>query len=338
MQPKILFIHSSDEAFVKLDRELLNISFELQDFYATRKFPAKFMYYFRAIKGADVLFCWFASWNSFWALLIARIFRKPSILVIGGYDVANLPIADYGHQRGGLKKKISRWAMGLASILIPFSNYSQREAEKNAGIHAEHMRMIYIGVPDMLGSLSTVDRKRMALTVGKVEWANLKRKGLEPFVRAAAYLPDVQFLLVGVWADDSIEYLRSVDSPNVVFTGRVSDEELLDYYRQASVYVQASLHEGFGLSVAEAMLAGCIPITTRAGSLPEVVGDCGYYCDSPEPSDIAKAIEMALHGSVSIRERARERILSNFPMEKRRKLLEEIIWSSGLQRNQAQDS
>jgi glycosyltransferase involved in cell wall biosynthesis len=326
MRPKIFFVHSGNETFVKLDRKLLSASFDVKDFYVARKFPAEFMLYWRGIKRADILFCWFASWNSFWALLIARIFRKPSIMVIGGYDVADLPIADYGHQRGGLKKRVSRWAMGLANILIPFSKYSQQEAEKNAGIRADCMKVIYIGVPDALVSLPTAVRERMALTVGKVEWPNLKRKGIEPFVCAAAYMSDVQFVVIGAWADDSIEYLRSIASSNVVFTGRVSDEELLDYYRRASVYVQASLHEGFGLSVAEAMLAGCIPVVTHEGSLPEVVGDCGFYITSPDTSDVVKAIETALNNSsLLMHVHARERVLSQFPMEKRRNSLEQIV-------------
>jgi len=325
MQAKILFIHSSDETFVKLDRELLSASFTLQDFYAARKFPANAMLYLREIKKADVLFCWFASWNSFWALLLARILHKPSIMVIGGYDVANLPIADYGHQRGGLKKWISRWAMKLANILLPFSHYSQQEAKKNAGISVRSMEVIYIGVPDLFGSLLNLPKERMALTVGKVEWPNLKRKGIEPFVCAAAHLPDVQFIVVGAWVDDSIEYLRSIASSNVAFTGRVSDGELLDYYRRASVYVQASLHEGFGLSVAEAMLGMCIPVTTRAGSLPEVVGDCGIYCETTDPKGIAEAIGEALQTPYANRENARARIITEFPLEKRKVLLEQCI-------------
>jgi glycosyltransferase involved in cell wall biosynthesis len=327
MRLKILFVHSGNETFIKLDRELLGISFEVQDLYAARKFPLDFYQTWRGVQDADALYCWFASWNTFWIMLLAKILRKPSVLMIGGYDVASLPIANYGHQRGGLKKWVSRWAMGLADILIPFSRYSQGEAEKIAGIPADRMKMVYLGVPDLPCPLSMAPRERMALTVGKVEWANLKRKGLEPFVRAATQLPDVQFVLVGVWADDSSEYLRSIAAPNVTFTGQVSDEELIGYYRRASVYVQASLHEGFGLSVAEAMLAGCIPVITRAGSLPEVVGDCGVYCDSTEAVDIAVAIGTALNSPLSARMQARGRILKEFPLEKRRKLLEQAIWS-----------
>lgn len=337
MRLKIFFVHSGNETFVKLDRELLNNSFEVDDFYAVRKFPADFIQYWRGIKEADTLFCWFASWNSFWALLLARIMRKGSALVIGGYDVADLPQANYGHQRAGVEKYISRVAMQLADVLLPFSRYSQTEAELNANVKSEKMQMIYIGVPDSFGGLPS-KKERMALTVGKVDRPNLLRKGLEPFVRAAAFLPDVKFALVGAWADDAIDYLISIATPNVVFTGRISDKELLEYYRRASVYVQASLHEGFGLSVAEAMLAGSIPIVTRLGSLPEVVGECGIYCASPEPLEVAKAIEMALNSSVSIRHQARERILNNFSLEKRGKLLERTVWSTYCQRNRPHDN
>jgi len=321
----IFFVHSGDESFVKLDRELLSASFNVRDYHAAHKFPAGIRQYWRGVRESDVLFCWFASWNSFWAILFARIMRKGAVLVIGGYDLANLPEAGYGHQRRGLGKWVSRFAMQLATVLVTFSYFSQREAEQNAGIPFQQVRMIYLGVPDPYGSLPQTPRARMALTVGRVDRPNLKRKGIEPFVRAAAYLPDVQFVVVGAWADDAIAHLRSIASPNVLFTGRVSDEELLDYYRQASVYVQASLHEGFGMSVAEAMLAGCIPVVTRAGSLPEVVGDCGVYCKTPNPMEITQAVEMALKEPSTTREKARERIVRQFPMEKRRVLLEQCI-------------
>ena len=327
MWHKVFFVHAGNETFVRLDRDLLSEFADVQDFHASKKFPKGLWNYWRGIRKADIIFCWFASWNSFWALLIAKLFRKPSILVIGGYDIANLPEAHYGHQRGGLEKWISRFAMRLADRLLTNSYYSQEEAEQNAGIPAQRVKVIYHGVPDLFGSLPQTEKERMVLTVGKVDFPNLKRKGLQAFVEAAAFLPDVQFVLVGEWADKAIEYLRMMASANVLFTGRVTDEELLDYYRKASVYVQASLHEGFGLSVAEAMLAGCIPVVTRAGSLPEVVGDCGLYCETNSPDAVMQCVRSASVSPSAERAQARDQILKEFPLAKRGCFLYEMVWN-----------
>lgn len=327
MQPKILLVHTGNETFVKLDRDILSTFANVHDYYARRKFPFELSRCWQDVRASDAVFCWFASWNSFWTILLARLFQKPSILVIGGYDLANLPEANYGHQRGGLKKWISRWTMKLSTILITNSCYSQTEAEQNAGIPAARVRVIYHGLPDVFGNLSQDRRENMALTVGGVNWSNLRRKGIEPFVRAASCLPSTRFFVVGAWEDDSIQYLRSIASSNVFFTGRVSDEELHDCYQRAAVYVQASLHEGFGLSVAEAMLAGCIPVVTQHGALPEVVGDSGFYTASLEPPELAKVIEIAMCSPDALREECRERILRHFSLEKRRELLKQVLFS-----------
>jgi glycosyltransferase involved in cell wall biosynthesis len=144
-------------------------------------------------------------------------------------------------------------------------------------------------------------------------------------VRAAALLPDVNFVLVGNWKDDAIHYLRSIATPNVTFAGRVSNDDLLAYYRRAAVYVQASLHEGFGLSVAEAMLAGCVPVTTGAGALSEVTGDCGVRLSSPEPAAIASGVQEALAYPTETRVAIRARILEEFPMSRRRENLRQLV-------------
>ncbi|MDO9545354.1 MAG: glycosyltransferase [Pelolinea sp.] len=325
MRAKIFFVHTGNETFTEIDRDLLSTSFDVSDFHASRKFPVDIVRYWQGVKSTDAVFCWFASWNSMWALLIAKFFHKPSVLVIGGYDLANLPNADYGQQRGGLGKWVSRYAIRLASTLFTNSYYSQMEAEQNAGITANRVKVIYHGVPDPFDALPQIPKERMALTVGKVDVPNLKRKGLVPFVRTAALLPNIQFVLVGAWSDDSIEYLRSIATKNVHFTGRISKEVLLNYYQKASVYVQVSLHEGFGLSVAESMLAGCIPVITKAGSLPEVVGDCGIVCESSEPEDIARSIMIVLNSSPETRGRIRERIITHFPLSLRQASLNQII-------------
>jgi glycosyltransferase involved in cell wall biosynthesis len=61
----------------------------------------------------------------------------------------------------------------------------------------------------------------------------------------------------------------------VRFTGHVQDQDLVQFYRAASVVVLPSFDEGFGLPVLEAMACGTPVIASRAGALPEVMGDAG---------------------------------------------------------------
>jgi glycosyltransferase involved in cell wall biosynthesis len=196
---------------------------------------------------------------------------------------------------------------------------------KNAAVSSEQISAFYHGVPDRVGSLAQSPRGRTVLTVGNVNRSNLQRKGHEPFVRTAALLPDVNFVLVGDWQDDAIDYLRKIATTNVTFTGRVESASLLNHYRSASVYVQASLHEGFGMSVAEAMLAGCVPVSTNAGALSEVTGDYGVRLASTDPAEIANAVEKALNTSDATRTEIRARILENFSLTRRNDQLQNLI-------------
>jgi len=321
---RILFIHNALTEFVRLDLEELRKHYDVTEHYEKSRYvnPAAL---WKQVRQHDLVFGWFASWHTFLPLLMATVTHKPSVLIVGGYDVAKMPEIGYGHQRGGLKKWMSRRTMRFANRLNTISLYSRDEAIRNAAIPGERISASYLGVPDQFGSLPSGPRARMALTVGNVDRDNLQRKGHEPFVRAAALVPDVNFVLVGNWKDDAIQYLRSIATPNVTFAGRVSNDELLAYYRRAAVYVQASLHEGFGLSVAEAMLAGCVPVTTGAGALSEVTGDCGVRISSPEPAAIAKGVEEALAYPNATRAAIRARILEEFPMSRRRQHLRELV-------------
>jgi glycosyltransferase involved in cell wall biosynthesis len=320
----ILFVHNGAAQFVRLDLEELRKRYRVTECYLRSRWVNPVTIW-RQVRTHDLIFGWFASWHTFLPFVFARLSGKPSVLVVGGYDVANMPQIGYGHQRGGLKKWVSRWTMRLATRLITFSNYSGGEAERNASISQEQVSTIYIGVPDPFVSLPQGQRGRIALTVGNVDRSNLLRKGHEAFVRTAALMPDVSFVLAGAWQDSAVDHLRAIATPNVTLTGWLSEEALGDYYRRASVYVQPSLHEGFGLSVAEAMLAGCVPVVSRVGSLPEVTGNSGIFVDTPTPAAIAKAIAEALTYPEEARAPIRQRILDEFPLEKRGLLLEQLI-------------
>jgi len=136
----------------------------------------------------------------------------------------------------------------------------------------------------------------------------------------------VSFVLAGKWLeDDAVDELRADAPPNVELTGWLSDDDLHAAYRRAAVYVQASRHEGFGLAVAEAMLAGCVPVVTNVTAMPEVVGDAGVLIESQEPAAVAEGVRKALAMGTGAAARARERILTAFPMESRREGILRVV-------------
>jgi glycosyltransferase involved in cell wall biosynthesis len=73
------------------------------------------------------------------------------------------------------------------------------------------------------------------------------------------------------------------------------------------------------------MLGGCIPVVTRAGALPEVVGDVGVQLDRGDPETIADAARLLVDAGDDERARARERVLRRFPLDARREGLQAAV-------------
>ena len=212
----------------------------------------------------------------------------------------------------------------FATHLVTSSQYNKVEATTNPCVPPVKITVIYHGL-DATRYCFCGTKERLAITVGDVDRCSIWRKGILPFVRAASLLPELSFVVIGEWKDDAIDLLRAEATANVCFTGRLSDKELTNWLQRASVYVQASLHEGFGLAVAEAMLCGCIPVVTRAGALPEVIGDTGIYVLSQETQALADGMRRALLLDRSWRARARARIAHKFPLSRRAELLSHVL-------------
>jgi glycosyltransferase involved in cell wall biosynthesis len=87
-------------------------------------------------------------------------------------------------------------------------------------------------------------------------------------------------------------------------------EMRISLYRRAAVVVFPSLYEGFGLPPIEAMACGCPVACSRAGSLPEVVGDAAVLFDPTDPAAIADAVRVALARAEELSERGIERASS----------------------------
>jgi glycosyltransferase involved in cell wall biosynthesis len=314
---RVFFVHSRKASFVAIDRGILAERYEVEDLYQPGRWPNPVAVVGGVLR-ADLVFGWFASWHSFFPITLAWLLRKPSVMIVGGFDTASMPDIGYGHQRGGLRRFASRWIMRRAGRLVTNSEYSLGEIERNTPIPPARVTVIHHGVPDPFGALPAGPKERLALNVGAIDRTTLVQKGQVPFVEAASRLPDVRFVLAGRWLDDSVERLRALAGDNLRLAGWVSEGELHDLYRRAGVYVQASRHEGFGLAVAEAMLAGCVPVVANVTAMPEVVGDAGVLISSQRPEEVADGIRRALEAGPEAARRARERIVTAFPMERRR--------------------
>ena len=321
---RILFVYMQRSSFVRGDIEILRGEFAVRELPVRSPFRPLPWEIVAAVMGSDLVFCWFTSWHAVLPLVASRLFGRPSILVVGGYDVASVPEIGYGHQRGGVRKLVARLAMRLATRVCPFSLSAEREAERNAQVSRDRITMIPLGVEAGPEGTNGTARGPLVITVGDVNRSNLRRKGLDRFARASRAMPEFTFVIAGAIQDDSAEELVRLGRSDLTLTGRLGDEELADLYRRAAVYLQLSVHEGFGMAVAEAMLAGCVPVVTRVGSLPELVGDAGEYVDDPAPEAVAAAVRRAL-ADPTRGTRAAERIRSCFPFSKRRERLSALV-------------
>ncbi|PID57156.1 hypothetical protein CSB45_07965 [candidate division KSB3 bacterium] len=80
----------------------------------------------------------------------------------------------------------------------------------------------------------------------------------------------------------------------ICFTNTLAEEELLQFYQHAALFVFPSLYEGFGLPPLEAMACGIPVISSNAASLPEVAGDAALLVNPHNREELADAIRKVL--------------------------------------------
>ena len=160
-----------------------------------------------------------------------------------------------------------------------------RPERDEAGIHAA-MEKYHIKTPYVL-CLSTVEpRKNMLRTIQAFE-ALTKEE-----------LQEAQLVIVGGsgWNNGEIyDYVKQHRmEEKVLFTGYASDEEIRHIYANAGVFVYASLCEGFGIPIVEAMQSGTPVITSNLSSMPEVAGDACRLVDPYSVEEIKEAMKEIL--------------------------------------------
>lgn len=320
---RIAYYYREMSEYIEIDLRRLGERHSLTVVGAPTRWPRPLATW-REVAGSDVIMTWFASWHALTPALCARLQGKPFVLTVGGYDTACLPGIGYGHQRGGPKAWLARLLTHLATHIVSISDSTRGELEA-MGAPLDRVVQIPLGLDPARYRCEPAREAGLVVTTGGVNHNNLSRKGIEPFVRAAAHAPECRFVVIGAWMDDAVELLRAVATPNVTFTGRLSHEDKVAWLARAEVVVQASQHEAFGLSLAEGMLCGATPVVTRAGALPWVAGGTGVVIERQAPSTLAAGVRAARALGRAAGARARARVLESFTEDRRAEALHALL-------------
>jgi len=323
---RVLFVHPTKSAFIQSDIDLLSRHFDLRVVdvgsrtRSLRNMVGAFWELLRGVMWADVAFCWFAETHTKWAVRIARMLFKPSVVVVGGYEVAKVPEIGHGSLLDPKKARMVKHVLERATAVLAVSEFSKQEIL--ACSRPRRAEVLYNGV-DTEKFRSTPPKEDLVVTVATVNKRTTRLKGIETFVASAASVPDARFLVVGPCAEDVAEQLRQGAPKNVSFRGFVAHEELLEILGKAKVYCQLSRYESFGVALVEAMSCECVPVVTKCGALPETVGDVGFLVPWEDVQSSSKAIQQALITPDG--KKVRERAKNTFSMEIRERGLVRIV-------------
>ena len=334
---KIAFVWYGESTFIKQDAKLLEKHFDVMPIrFDGIKSIFKIV---KAVKDSDMSFSWFADVWSFISVVFSKLFKKKSIVVVGGYDVECLKEIGYGVC---VKPWWCRWMrifiLKHATVLLPVSEYTARNVHPFVYNDAHKNKVVYNAVNTNYFKPKG-KKENIVLTVasdGNNDIITLK--GLDKFVELAKYIQDTKFVVVGLDEKTRYELSKIAISDNIKLIGKLPQDELLKWYQMSKVYCQLSKVESFGMSLAEAMACECVPVYMDVGALHEVVGTTGFVLLNDRLNDeqevkqtkqeqrvrwIKKAMDYDIN--IYIGYLARKRIQCYFSIVKREHELVQII-------------
>ena len=181
-----------------------------------------------------------------------------------------------------------------ASRVIAVSEFTKRELVELLGTPPEKVTVIPNGVADVFSPDGPAAEGDYVLSVGTLE----PRKNLAR-VEEATRLSGAELRVVGARGWGGVQAAG--------WLGRVPDDELARLYRGAKCVVYASLYEGFGLPIAEAMACGTPVVTSRGGATEETAGGAAVLVDPYDPAAIAAGIAEAVERCDELRRLGLER-------------------------------
>lgn len=164
-----------------------------------------------------------------------------------------------------------------SKTLVTVSNYVKEDINKTYNHKKENIKVIYNASSTKFRNIG-LERKKIILVVSSID----PRKNLKRVIEAFnSFESDYKLIIVGKKHKtfSNLGLREEILNDNIIFTGYLSDRELLKMYNNAEIFIYASLFEGFGIPPLEAQACGCACIVSNTTSLPEIYQDSVQYCD-----------------------------------------------------------
>jgi glycosyltransferase involved in cell wall biosynthesis len=225
--------------------------------------------------------------------------RPPVPMVLTIHDVSFAAHPEWFTWREGARRRtVTTLAARSAAAVVTISHFSKREIVAHCGVDSSRVAVVSPGI-----SSPPIEpegtREARVLYVGSIFNRRHVVELLGAFERIASSHPDARLDLVGhnrTYPHQDVEGLIA-SSP---FAGRisaqawVSEDQLTELHRTASVFVFLSEYEGFGLTPLEALSQGVAPLVLDTPVAREVCGEAAVYVSSPSVPVVAGALDTLL--------------------------------------------
>lgn len=215
-----------------------------------------------------------AYWRDLVFLVVAKLMRRKVVNQIHG---GTMPAEMFAGRR--VLQRVLRWFLQASDAVVVLSTQELREYQAFAPLASVRQVPNAIRVEDFLAEsrpLNTNDSLRLVYVARLI-----RDKGIPEALDALAELAragrTMKFIVAGLGPDENglrEQAQRLGLAGSVDFVGPVYGKAKADLWRNSDIFVFPSRHkEGLPYSLLEAMAAGCVPIVTPVGGIPDVVAD-----------------------------------------------------------------
>lgn len=202
---------------------------------------------------------------------------------------------------GSYYKLLTPRIVKTATLVLTVSHAIKKELSEKFSIEPDKVEVIYNAVADKFKAIQSQKQKTQEykgnyiLTVSSLDPRKNIKNLIAAFSRSA--IENFSFYIIGgessAFAKTDLQEIIQKDK-RIKLLGRVSDEELLELYSNATLFAYTSFYEGFGIPNIEAMAMGTPVLTSDIPAIREVCGDAAWYVNPNDVEDISSGISKLL--------------------------------------------